>query len=65
MAEAKITDYTWHINRHTFCSWLAMAGVSTKEIHVLAGHKTIKMAAQYAHLSPDATMSASELLVIV
>ena len=64
LREAKITDYTWHNNRHTFCSWLAMAGVSTKEIQVLAGHKTITMAARYAHLSPEATASASERLVI-
>lgn len=46
LTEAKITDYTWHNNRHTFCSWLAIAGVSTKEIQVLAGHKTISMAAR-------------------
>jgi len=51
---AGITGYTWHCNRHTFCSWLAMAGVSIKEIQTLAGHKTITMAARYAHLSPDA-----------
>jgi integrase len=63
LTEAEITDYTWHNNRHTFCSWLAMAGVSTKEIQVLAGHKTIAMAARYAHLSPEATASASERLV--
>ena len=64
LVEAKIADYTWHNNRHTFCSWLAMAGVSTKEIQVLAGHKTIAMAARYAHLSPEATASASERLVL-
>ena len=64
LTKAKITDYTWHNNRHTFCSWLAMARVSTKEIQVLAGHKTITMAARYAHLSPEATASASERLVI-
>ncbi len=63
LIEAKITDYTWHNNRHTFCSWLAMAGVSTKEIQVLAGHKTITMAARYAHLSPEVAASASERLV--
>ena len=65
LTEAKITNYTWHNNRHTFCSWLAMASVSTKEIQVLAGHKTITMAARYAHLSPEATASASERLVTV
>jgi integrase len=64
LMETKIRDYTWHNNRHTFCSWLAMAGVSTKEIQVLAGHKTITMAARYAHLSPEATASASERLVM-
>jgi len=64
LTEAKITDYTWHNNRHTFCSWLAMAGVSLKEIQVLAGHKSIVMTTRYAHLSPEATASASERLVI-
>ncbi len=61
---AGITGYTWHCNRHTFCSWLAMAGVSLKEIQTLAGHKTITMAARYAHLSPDAAASASERMVM-
>lgn len=64
LAEAKITGYTWHNNRHTFCSWLAIAGVSIKEIQTLAGHKTITMAARYAHLSPDAAASASERMVM-
>ncbi len=64
LAEAKITGYTWHNNRHTFCSWLAMAGVSIKEIQTLAGHKTITMAARYAHLSPEAAASASERMVL-
>jgi integrase len=63
LTAAKITNYTWHNNRHTFCSWLAIAGVSTKEIQVLAGHKTITMAARYAHLSPEATATASERIV--
>jgi integrase len=63
LLEAKIGDYTWHNNRHTFCSWLAIAGVSTKEIQDLAGHKSVVMAARYSHLSPEATASASERLV--
>jgi integrase len=32
LEEAKITNCVWHSNRHTFCSWLAMAGASIKEI---------------------------------
>jgi len=47
LKEAKIAGYTWHSNRHTFCSWLAMAGRSMKDIQTLAGHKTITMAARY------------------
>jgi integrase len=57
LAEAKITGYVWHSNRHTFCSWLAMAGATIKEIQELAGHKTITMSARYAHLSPDHKLS--------
>jgi hypothetical protein len=57
---AGITGYTWYSNRHTFCSWLAMAGASTKEIQEAAGHKTIAMAARYAHLSPAGNLSVVE-----
>jgi integrase len=57
LAEAKISGYVWHSNRHTFCSWLAMAGATIKEIQELAGHKTITMSARYAHLSPDHKLS--------
>lgn len=62
---AGIYDYTWHGNRHTFCSWLAMAGASLKEIQVAAGHKSIQMAARYAHLSPAHTASVVDRLVHV
>ena len=53
LQEAGIEDYVWYSNRHTFCSWLAMAGASIKEIQEEAGHKTITMAARYSHLSPE------------
>jgi integrase len=57
LAEAKVSGYVWYSNRHTFCSWLAMAGATIKEIQELAGHKTITMSARYAHLSPDHKLS--------
>ena len=63
LEEAKIDDYTWHNNRHTFCSWLALEGVSIKAIQVLAGHKTIAMSTRYAHLSPEQSAPASERIV--
>lgn len=60
---AGIDDYTWHGNRHTFCSWLAMAGASIREIQEAAGHKTIEMAARYSHLSPEHTGAVVDRLV--
>jgi integrase len=63
LKDAGITGYTWHCNRHTFCSWLAIAGRSIKDIQVLIGHKTIAMSARYAHLSPESAASASESIV--
>jgi site-specific recombinase XerD len=60
LEEAKIDGYLWHGNRHSFCSWLAMAGASTKEIQEAAGHRTITMAARYAHLSPAHRLSVVE-----
>ena len=60
LEEAKVEGYLWHGNRHTFCSWLAMAGASTKEIQEAAGHKTIAMAARYSHLSPQHKLSVVE-----
>lgn len=60
LKEAHISDYTWHGNRHTFCSWLAMAGATIKEIQEAAGHKTITMSARYAHLTKQHTQSVVE-----
>jgi integrase len=62
---AKITGYVWHCNRHTFCSWLAMAGATIKEIQELAGHKTITMSARYAHLSPDHKLSVLDRITAI
>ena len=56
-ARLPIVGYVWHCNRHTFCSRLAMAGATTKEIQEAAGHKTIVTAARYSHLSPQHTQS--------
>jgi integrase len=62
LEDAKIVGYLWHCNRHTFCSWLAMAGASTKDIQDAAGHKTIAMAARYSHLSPAHKKSIVDLI---
>jgi len=38
MVEAEITGYLWHCSRHTFCSWLAMADATERQIMQVAGH---------------------------
>jgi site-specific recombinase XerD len=55
--EARIPRLAWHNLRHTFCSWLAMAGATTREIMEAGGHKTMSQAARYSHLSPQHTQS--------
>ena len=62
--QQRLSLTNWHCNRHTFCSWLAMAGVSIKEIQDLAGHLTITMVARYAHLAPESVASAFERIVL-
>lgn len=52
----------WHVLRHTFCSQLAMRGVSPQAIQKLAGHATLAMTERYMHLSPNVTAEAVRLL---
>jgi integrase len=63
MEAAEVEGYVWHCNRHTYCSWLAIAGVPLKTIQELAGHKTIAVTAQYAHLCPDHKMIEAEKIL--
>ena len=65
LEDAGITGYVWHSNRHTFCSWLAMAGASIKEIQEAAGHKSIIMSARYSHLSPAHKLSVVERIASI
>jgi len=48
----------FHSLRHTFASWLAMAGVDINRIKTLMRHKTLDMTMRYAHLIPDASHDA-------
>ena len=43
VAEAEVEDFTWHGNRRTFASRLAMAGVDLRTIADLLGHSTIQI----------------------
>ena len=59
---AKLDGYTWHGNRHTFASRLAMRGAGLRTVQELGGWKSLKMVERYAHLSPDHLRAAVELL---
>ena len=52
----------FHSLRHTFASWLALAGTDLYRIKTLMRHKSINMTMRYAHLIPDATRDAVQSL---
>ena len=49
----------FHTLRHTYCSWLAKAGVPLYTIGELVGHKSVEMTKRYSHLCPDAKQAAA------
>lgn len=52
----------FHTLRHTFASWLAMAGVDIYTIKELMGHSDIKMTQRYMHLAPGKFTAAIAVL---
>jgi len=51
----------FHTLRHTFASWLVMAGVDLYTVKTLMGHQTISQTERYSHLAPDAMIKAVRL----
>ncbi len=51
LRRANIKDFRFHDLRHTFASRLAMAGTNMRTVQELLGHKDIRMAMRYSHLS--------------
>lgn len=47
-----IADFRFHDLRHTAASWLRMSGADIHTVAQLLGHKDLRMAARYQHLSP-------------
>ena len=49
----KIEDFHFHDLRHTAASWMRMQGADVHTIAQLLGHKDLRMATRYQHLSPE------------
>jgi integrase len=47
-----VSDFHFHDLRHTAASWLRMAGADIHTVAQLLGHKDLRMAIRYQHLSP-------------
>jgi site-specific recombinase XerD len=59
---AKIKNYRWHDNRHTFCSRLVQAGVRLEVVRDAAGHASLASTDRYSHLAPSQTLNAMAVL---
>lgn len=62
LEKAKIYNYRWHDNRHTFCSRLVQAGVHLKVVQEAAGHASIASTMRYAHMAPNQIVDAMAVL---
>jgi site-specific recombinase XerD len=62
LKKAKIENYRWHDNRHSFCSRLVQAGVHLTVVKEAAGHASVASTMRYAHLAPSQVVDAMAVL---
>ena len=61
--QAQLTNFRFHDLRHTFASYMAMAGASLRDIADVLGHVKIAMTMQYAHLIEGHSTHAVERMI--
>lgn len=59
---AGIKDFRFHDLRHSFASYLTMAGENLRTVQTLLGHKDLRMTMRYSHLSDQKLKEAVSLL---
>lgn len=57
--KAGIEDFRFHDLRHTAASWMRMKGADTHTVAHLLGHKDMRSAARYQHLSAEHLQEAA------
>ena len=57
-----IEDFRFHDLRHTAASWMRMHGADIHTVAQILGHKDLRMATRYQHLSPAFLSDAVKLL---
>jgi integrase len=62
LRSAEIVNFRWHDMRHDFASQLVMAGVDIYTVCKMMNHSDVKITMKYAHLAPDRTKNAVQVL---
>ena len=57
-----VSDFRFHDLRHTAASWVRMKGADIHTVALILGHKDLRMAARYQHLSPAFLSDSVKLL---
>lgn len=63
VAAAKIEDFHWHDLRHTWASWMAMAGAPLHAIKQAGAWASMDMVDRYSHLTPNALAAYQDAAV--